>query len=34
MPKHVQTEVNRRPAYASDTTLPAHFGVNRITIWG
>lgn len=32
MPKIANTE--GRPAYATDTVLAAHFGVNRATIWG
>ena len=32
MPKIVKTET--RAAYAADTDLAAHFGVNRATIWG
>ena len=32
LPKIAKTET--RPAYASDTALAAHFGVNRATIWG
>lgn len=32
MPKIAKTE--GRPAYATDTVLAAHFGVNRATIWG
>ncbi|WP_149142990.1 helix-turn-helix transcriptional regulator [Gemmobacter caeruleus] len=34
MPKHVQSQADRRPAYASDAALAAHFGVNKATIWG
>lgn len=32
MPKTAKTE--SRAAYATDTDLAAHFGVNRATIWG
>jgi prophage regulatory protein len=34
MPKHIDATTDNRPAYASDTALAAHFGVNRATIWG
>lgn len=34
MPKHIDAATDNRPAYASDTALAAHFGVNRATIWG
>lgn len=34
MPKQVKSATDRRAAYATDTALAAHFGVNRATIWG
>lgn len=33
MPKRIE-HAESRPAYATDTALAAHFGVNRATIWG
>lgn len=35
MPKRVEPDASdHRPAYATDTALATHFGVNRATIWG
>jgi prophage regulatory protein len=33
MPKRIEPDLSTRPAYATDSALAAHFGVNRATIW-
>lgn len=35
MTKRIETTPSgHRPAYATDSAVAAHFGVNRATIWG